>query len=172
MMRRRLLVLWLLAMPGIQIVRHAGDAFVVRFRNLERRVRGLESFLATLNTTGYGPGGNITTGSTGYVASSPATTITVTVVPSGLVVVTGSANVGIDTGATASAGLYENGSLLVDPFVWLENNTGGGMTVSSSQTIVRSGLTPGSYVYSLKFKTSSGAISATFGNPVIVAEPV
>jgi hypothetical protein len=170
----RAFLLYLLTTRSIQVIHATGslEALVARIDGYNKRITALEAFVRMLNTTSDGVGTNITTFSTSYVASATPTSVPVTVGLSGKVVVTCSANVGNNNGASAEGGLYVDGTLRIDPFLFLVNNTGGSLTVPGSATIVISPLSPGLHTFELRFKTNNGAISATFGNPVIVAEPI
>ncbi len=163
----------------VQADHAAAGAFMQRFGNIDRRLRAIEAFMASINSTSAYAGQNITTASTSYVATSPACAAVATCGMSGNFVVIASATVTVNSGATASIGLFESGTLLVNPFLSLENNTyitgasTGQIGAPGAAVNVIGGFTPYTFkTFELRYKTSTNSIEATFGNPIITIIPV
>jgi len=157
----------------VQADHRADGAFLQRFGNIDRRLRAIEAFMASVNSSAGDVGPNITTASTSYVATSPACSAQATCGLAGIFLVIASAQVTINPGATASIGLFESGALLIDPFLSLSNNTSGQIGAPGSATNLLTGVTPYSFkTFELRYKTSIRTVFATFGNPNLTIIPL
>jgi len=144
------------------------------FKGIFRRLAALEAFTAQLNSADSEEVvASESTSSTGYTnLTTPGPTATVNAGLSGKVSVAVMALISIGTGATGVVGLYVDGSLYFDGIAQLGNNSGGSISCTAAGTIVVPSLSVGSHTFELKYKTSSGAVPATFANRVVTAEPI
>lgn len=155
-------------------------AFLERFKQMETRLRGIESFLAQLNSTNSVSGSsNSPTLTTSPQSSTPDATITtVDVGLSGLVVVTGSAYFELACTPTnngyIAASLFVDGTSYIQFFLTLANSSQSNVGSSQSATIVVDSLPVGSHTFELRFFVgfSANASIATWDNNTITAEPI
>jgi hypothetical protein len=110
------------------------------------------------------------TSSTGYTdLATPGPTVTATVGESGRVKLTASAFLSAPANTSASVGLYQDGSLVLDVLA-LGNSTPATIAVNASSVRVVDGLSPGAHVWELKYRTSSG--TSTFAARTLIVEPL
>lgn len=157
----------------VQADHAATGAFLQRFGNIDRRLRAIEAFMGSINSSAGYTGPNITTASTSYVATSPACSAQATCGLAGIFLVIASAQITIDAGATASIGLFESSALLLDPFLSLSNNATGQIGAPGTAVNLLTGIAPYSFkTFELRYKTSTSSVFATFGNPTITIIPL
>lgn len=108
-----------------------------------------------------------TTVSTSYTdLTTPGPAVTVVVGASGIAIVTVTARIVSGSGNESFASVaLSSGNVVAaaDAYAASFGNTSGEMSQHSTTTVF-TGLTPGSTVFTMKYKSSSGAVNATFSN--------
>jgi len=149
------------------------DELMRRFAKIEKDILGILGFIQLLNSSNSVTGSSGSTTSTTPVSSTPThTAVAVTTGASETVSVAMSATMANSTGALAGWYLFVDGSSYAGPY-GNDNNTGGSLGVACSASLIISGLTAGaSHTFEMKFLTSSGAVTASWSLPTILAEPL